>query len=101
MELQLARAGRKASTIPYWEDEIPLDAEEGAWETNPPSAISFANGWHVLREIEEEDLETVRRAVVDSALWVERIGFDVLEIHSAHGCLLSEFLCLIAKRRKD
>ena len=51
--------------------------------------------------MDEEDLETVRRAFVDSALRAERILFDVLEIHAAHGYLLSEFLSPIANCRKD
>ena len=101
MALQLAHAGRKASTLPPWEGGKPLGAEEGAWETIAPSAIPFVDGWHIPREMDEEDLETVRRAFVDSALRAERIGFDVLEIHGAHGYLLSEFLSPIANRRKD
>ena len=51
--------------------------------------------------MDEEKLETIRRAFVDSALQAERISFDVLEIHAAHGYLLSEFLSPIAYRGKD
>ena len=71
MALQLAHAGRKASTLPPWEGGKPLGAEEGAWETISPSAISFVDGWHVPREMDEEDLETVRWAFVDSAICTE------------------------------
>ena len=68
MALQLAHAGRKASTLPPWVNGKPLDAEEGAWETISPSAISFVDGWHVPREMDEADIETVRWAFVDSAI---------------------------------
>ena len=88
MALQLAHAWRKASTLPPWEGGKPQSAEEGAWETIAPSAIPFVDGWHVPREMDEQDLETVRKSFDDSALRAERIGFDILENHAAHGYLL-------------
>ncbi|MDP6093473.1 MAG: oxidoreductase, partial [SAR324 cluster bacterium] len=101
MVLQLAHAGRKASTNPPWKGGKPLNTEEGAWKTIAPSAIPFDEGWHIPREMSLEDLETVKTAFVDSTLRAERIGYDGLEIHGAHGYLLSEFLSPLANQRQD
>ncbi len=66
MGIQLAHAGRKASTMPPWEGGKPLPPEKGAWETVGPSPVPFAEGWHVPVEMTLQDLETVKNAFVDS-----------------------------------
>ena len=101
MGIQLAHAGRKASTMPPWEGGKPLPPENGAWETVGPSPVPFAEGWHVPVEMTLQDLETVKYAFVDSTTRAERLGYDVIEIHGAHGYLLSAFLSPLANQRED
>ena len=101
MGIQLAHAGRKASTMPPWEGGKPLPPENGAWETVGPSPVPFAEGWHVPVEMTLQDLETVKNAFVDSTRRAERLGYDVIEIHGAHGYLLSAFLSPLANQRED
>ena len=60
MGIQLAHAGRKASTMPPWEGGKPLPPENGAWETVGPSPVPFAEGWHVPAEMTLQDLEAVK-----------------------------------------
>jgi 2,4-dienoyl-CoA reductase-like NADH-dependent reductase (Old Yellow Enzyme family) len=99
--VQLAHAGRKASTHLPWEGGKPLKPEEGAWETIGPSAIPFDADWHTPREMTEGDMKDVRAAFVASSRRALRIGFDLVELHGAHGYLLHEFLSPIANRRTD
>lgn len=101
MGIQLAHAGRKASTMPPWEEGKPLSPENGAWETVGPSAIPFAEGWHVPVEMTLQDIEIVKTAFVDSTRKAERLGYDVIEIHGAHGYLLCAFLSPLANQRED
>jgi 2,4-dienoyl-CoA reductase-like NADH-dependent reductase (Old Yellow Enzyme family) len=99
--LQLAHAGRKASCHVPWEGGKPLDAASGAWQTIGPSAVAFDEGWHVPAEMTRADMDRVRDAFVDSAVRASRVGFELLELHGAHGYLLSQFLSPIANHRND
>lgn len=101
--IQLAHAGRKGSVRHPWEgaDDVPLTAEEGAWTTYGPSPIPFRPGWPAPREMDEADMERVRRAFADSARRAAGAGFDVLELHLAHGYLLSSFLSPLTNLRDD
>ena len=101
MGVQLAHAGRKASTHRPWDGRDPLSADEGAWETVSSSANPHAEGWHTPKSMDRTDLDTVKAAFVDSARRAQRIGFDVIELHGAHGYLLHEFLSPIANTRDD
>ena len=80
MGVQLAHAGRKASTHRPWEGRDPLSADEGAWETVSSSANPHAEGWHTPKSMDRTDLDTVKAAFVDSARRAQRIGFDVIEL---------------------
>lgn len=99
--LQLAHAGRKASTDVPWRGGGPLSEDEGGWETLAPSAIPFAEGHHVPREINAEDLDAVVSQFRDAAARALEAGFDVVELHMAHGYLLHEFLSPLSNRRED
>lgn len=98
---QLAHAGRKASTHRPWEGRNSLAPDEGAWETVGPSGNPHADGWHTPKGMSEEDLATVKQAFVDAVERADRIGFDMIEAHGAHGYLLHEFLSPIANTRDD
>jgi 2,4-dienoyl-CoA reductase-like NADH-dependent reductase (Old Yellow Enzyme family) len=99
--IQLAHAGRKASVKVPWEGGKPLAAAEGAWRTVAASAISFDEGWPAPRELDEAGLAGIRDAFVRAAVRADRLGFDLLELHGAHGYLLHTFISPIANRRAD
>jgi 2,4-dienoyl-CoA reductase-like NADH-dependent reductase (Old Yellow Enzyme family) len=99
--VQLAHAGRKGSVHAPWQGGGPLSPAEGAWETIAPSALAFDEGWHTPREMTSHDMTVVRDAFAASAGRAQRIGFDLVELHLAHGYLLHEFLSPVANRRAD
>ncbi len=99
--IQLAHAGRKASTALPWEGGKPLNQSNGAWDTIGPSATPFDDGWHRPKHMDKNDMDRVRSAFVDSAKRAARIGADIIEIHMAHGYLFSQFLSPIANHRND
>ena len=106
--IQLAHAGRKASTrAPFVEKGgSPLtgeDAERGdiPWQAVAPSPLPVAEGWPVPRELGSDDLATIKAAFVAAARRACAIGFRVIELHMAHGYLLHSFLSPLANRRDD
>jgi 2,4-dienoyl-CoA reductase-like NADH-dependent reductase (Old Yellow Enzyme family) len=99
--IQLAHAGRKGSSQRPWEGRGPLPAEDGGWETIAPSALALAPGWHTPKALDDAGMAAVRDEFVASARRALRIGFDLVEIHSAHGYLLNEFLSPLANQRSD
>jgi 2,4-dienoyl-CoA reductase-like NADH-dependent reductase (Old Yellow Enzyme family) len=99
--VQLAHAGRKASTERPWEGRGPLTADNGAWQTIAPSAIPFAPGWHTPKALDRAGMDAARDAFVASAQRAARMGLDFIEMHSTHGYLLSEFLSPLANKRED
>jgi anthraniloyl-CoA monooxygenase len=100
--IQLAHAGRKGSVHHPWEGpDVPLTAAQGAWQTQAPSALPFQEGWPVPKEMTRADMDRVREAFAQATLWADRAGFDLVEIHMAHGYLLSSFLSPLANRRTD
>jgi 2,4-dienoyl-CoA reductase-like NADH-dependent reductase (Old Yellow Enzyme family) len=99
--IQLAHAGRKASARRPWEGGDPLDTTEDPWQIVAPSALPFADGWPAPTALDARGLETIREAFVAAARRAARIGFDVVELHCAHGYLLHEFLSPITNRRDD
>ena len=99
--IQLAHAGRKASSQRPWEGGGALKAGEDPWETISASPISFAEGWHTPREATEADLERVRAAFVAAAQRSMRIGFDAIELHFTHGYLAHSFMSPVANKRTD
>ncbi|MEE8278211.1 MAG: bifunctional salicylyl-CoA 5-hydroxylase/oxidoreductase [Thermoanaerobaculia bacterium] len=100
--IQLAHAGRKGSVEHPWEGEdIPLEPDEGAWQTLAPSAIPFYPDWPVPKEMERADMERVIEAFVRATRYAEEAGFDLIEVHMAHGYLLSSFISPLSNRRQD
>lgn len=99
--IQLAHAGRKASAQRPWEGGKPLSAEEDAWTTVAPSAIPFADGWHQPEALDKAHLARIEEAFVQAAKRAVKLGFEVIELHGAHGYLLHEFLSPVSNRRQD
>ena len=99
--IQLAHAGRKASTDLPWKGSGPLDAKNRGWQTIAPSAVPFAPGHPVPREATAEDLETILGQFASAARRSSEAGFEVVEIHMAHGYLLHEFLSPLSNQRTD
>ena len=98
--VQLAHAGRKASTMPPWADHPVASAEEGGWTTVAPSALAFG-ALPTPRALTLEDIRQTRADFVAAGRRALAAGFDVLEIHAAHGYLLHEFLSPLSNVRDD
>ncbi len=99
--IQLAHAGRKASSHRPWEGGAPLGAAEDPWQTISSSATAFGEGWHVPHALTATETDTIVAAFVQAARRAVRLGFEVIEIHSAHGYLLHEFLSPLVNTRTD
>lgn len=98
--IQLAHAGRKGSTTAPWDDHLIASAEEGGWTAVAPSAIAF-EGYPVPRALSTEELSDVVTSFADAARRAIAAGFDLVEIHAAHGYLLHQFLSPLSNRRTD
>ena len=97
--LQLGHSGRKGSTKLMWEGiDEPLD--EGNWEVCGPSAVAYSPDNQVPRELTRADLDLIRDQFVAAAVRGARCGFDLLELHCAHGYLLSSFLSPLSNRHR-
>jgi NADPH2 dehydrogenase len=103
MGIQIAHAGRKGSTELPWLGGKPIPSNNPrGWKTDGPSAEAYAaTDWEAPQALDEDGLYRVKSAFVDSAKRADRIGFDVLEIHAAHGYLLHQFLSPLSNLRND
>lgn len=103
--IQLAHAGRKGSTSIPWEGEGVISLENGGWKTYAPSPIPFNNKLitsnNIPIEITKEDMNKIKNDFVQAAKRAQDIGIDAIEIHSAHGYLLHEFLSPLSNQRQD
>jgi 2,4-dienoyl-CoA reductase-like NADH-dependent reductase (Old Yellow Enzyme family) len=99
--VQLAHAGRKASAQVPWLGGKSLSAAESPWQTVAPSALPYAEGWHTPHELSMEEIRGLADAFAASAARALRIGLDLVEMHSAHGYLLHQFLSPHSNQRTD
>lgn len=99
--IQLSHSGRKGSTRPPWEGGGPLGEAEGAWQTEAPSPLPYLPGWQPPRALDEAGLSRIRAAFADAATRAARAGFDMIELHCAHGYLIHQFLSPLTNRRPD
>lgn len=99
--VQLSHAGRKASTLAPWDGPGHVAPADGGWPVIGPSPLPFAEGWPVPEEMTRADMDRVLAAFEDAARRCVRLGVDVIELHGAHGYLVSSFLSPIANRRTD
>jgi anthraniloyl-CoA monooxygenase len=97
--MQLGHSGRKGSTKLMW-DGMDEPLEDGNWEVIGPSALPYGEGCHVPREADRADLDKVVADFVSAARRAVEAGFDLIEVHAAHGYLLSSFLSPIANQRE-
>ncbi|MBO1436072.1 NADH:flavin oxidoreductase/NADH oxidase [Meiothermus sp. CFH 77666] len=95
--IQLAHAGRKAGTASPWQGGKPLHR----WTPVAPSPLAFHEGWPVPQELDEAGLEQIRQAFQQGARRALAAGFELIELHMAHGYLLHSFLSPLTNRRSD
>lgn len=98
--IQLAHAGRKASTAQPWQGGGPVPVADGGWDTVSASPVGYAD-WPAPRELTEAELAELTQAWVQAALRADAAGFDVIELHAAHGYLLHQFLSPLSNVRED
>lgn len=98
--IQLAHAGRKGSTMKPWDDHELALIEEGGWINIAPSALAYKD-FPIPHAMTSEEIEGAEQAFVDAAIRSERVGFDLIEIHAAHGYLFHQFLSPLSNKRQD
>jgi 2,4-dienoyl-CoA reductase-like NADH-dependent reductase (Old Yellow Enzyme family) len=99
--IQLAHAGRKASTAPPWLGGRPVAPADGGWQPVAPTAIPFDAGSPVPEALDRDGIFEVARAFKHAAARARTAGFQVVEIHAAHGYLIHQFLSPVSNRRAD
>ena len=99
--IQLAHAGRKASAHPPQVGGQPLGPNDAPWQTVAPSAIPFGPGWHTPKAFDDADFARVKAAFVQATERSARLGFDLVELHAAHGYLMHSFVSPISNKRTD
>lgn len=99
--IQLAHGGRKASTARPWEGHAPLDETKGGWRPVGPSPVAFDEGYPVPEALTITGIKALVGCFRDAARRALEAGFKVVEVHSAHGYLLHEFLSPLSNKRND
>src|ERR1035441_5579189 len=99
--IQLAHAGRKASTRRPWEGGGMLPEAEGGWQCVAPSAVPFRAGDPAPHELSTAEIHALADGFRDAAARALQAGFDMVEIHGAHGYLIHQFLSPLSNRRTD
>ena len=99
--IQLAHAGRKASTYSPWKGKGAVDIQDGGWQTIAPSAVPFAGNYPHPKEMSAGDIQMVINQFKSAAVRSLRAGFKVIELHFAHGYLVHEFFSPLSNLRED
>ena len=99
--IQLAHAGRKASTAAPWDGGLKVDPKDGGWTPLAPSAILFDEGYAEPREMTRDDIAAAINHFSSAVRLALAAGFEVVELHFAHGYLAHEFLSPLSNHRKD
>jgi 2,4-dienoyl-CoA reductase-like NADH-dependent reductase (Old Yellow Enzyme family) len=99
--IQIAHAGRKASVRRPWDGGGAVPDSEGGWAPVAPSAIAFEERYRTPSELDERGIRVVVDAFAAAARRAVRAGFQVLEVHAAHGYLIHEFLSPLSNHRMD
>lgn len=99
--IQLAHAGRKASSLPPWEGGHALRANEGAWQTEAPSAIPFSPDRPAPTAMDDAAIEAVLADFVTATKRAIAAGYQLIELHGAHGYLMHSFCSPLSNRRND
>ena len=99
--IQLAHAGRKASTSRPWEPGAGVSDADGGWEPVGPSALAFAEDYRLPHALSVSEIKEIVTAFADAAVRSHAAGFDWLELHGAHGYLMHEFLSPLSNERTD
>jgi 2,4-dienoyl-CoA reductase-like NADH-dependent reductase (Old Yellow Enzyme family) len=99
--VQLAHAGRKASTYRPWEGNSAVPENEGGWKVVAPSALRFADNYPMPQALTDDGIEEIIAAFAAAARRACDAGFRVIEIHGAHGYLIHEFLSPLSNQRDD
>jgi 2,4-dienoyl-CoA reductase-like NADH-dependent reductase (Old Yellow Enzyme family) len=98
--IQLAHAGRKASTMRPWDDHRMATKDEGGWQATSSSATPF-EGYPIPRALTTDEIKELTQKFVEAAKRAVKVGFDVIEIHAAHGYLFHQFYSPLMNERTD
>lgn len=99
--VQLAHAGRKASVHRPWESGRPNLPQDGGWQPIGPSPIPFGTGYAVPTEMDQATIDTVVESFASAARRSREAGFDIVELHGAHGYLIHSFVSPLSNQRTD
>ena len=99
--MQLAHAGRKGSTARPWEGHSAVPLEEGGWIPVAPGSEPFSDTYPVPRALDATEIGGIVEAFREAAIRAREAGFDLIELHGAHGFLIHEFLSPITNQRTD
>lgn len=99
--IQLAHAGRKASTYRPWSGNGEISVEEGRWQTIGPGELRFAENYPLPHALDRAELQEVVASFQQATRRALEAGFEVIEIHGAHGYLIHEFLSPLSNQRAD
>ena len=99
--IQIGHAGRKGSCARPWEGGKPLAAKQGGWQIVAPSPLPFGDGYPVPLEMDRQTITDTLRLFAESTRRAREVGFDLVELHAAHGYLIHEFLSPLSNSRTD
>lgn len=101
LAIQIVHAGRKASMPEGWKKQQYIPSEQGGWKTVAPSAIAYNSDHDTPRELTLDEIKTLVQQFAESAKRADQAGFDMIEIHGAHGYLIHQFLSPLSNQRTD